>query len=212
MKLVEKTILDFVGEVDSNNATPGGGSVSALASSLGVALTRMVGHLTVNKKKFKALDEETQKRFKEITSSFEQIKLELLNYIDLDTDAFNLIMDAFGLPKESPEEISIRKAKILEGTKEAINVPYQVAKLSLSALQQIPVLLPNANKNALSDLGVGALLLQSGIEGAILNVKINISGLNDLKMIEQYESDVQQMLQDSRNIKDNVIASIHNML
>jgi len=212
MKLIDLNLLDFNNEVDSSSPTPGGGSVSALASSLGVSLIRMVGHVTTNKKKFKRLDKEIQDEFIRIEDLLLPIKEELITLIDKDTDAFNLIMDAFRLPKETDEDIKLRKQKILEGTIEAIKVPYRVSELSLEALKNIDHILQYGNKNAISDIGVSALLLQAGLEGALLNVKINLSGLSDSQMISKYQDSTSSMLEESKLIRENILTKIHNTL
>ena len=137
MKLVDLKVTEFINEVDSKAVTPGGGSVSALASSIGVALVRMVGHVTVNKKKFRALDQDIQDKYNNVVNSLLSVKEELILLVDKDTDAFNLIMSAFRLPKETTEEKAVRKQAILEGTIEAIKVPYRVAEISLKALKDI---------------------------------------------------------------------------
>ncbi len=212
MKLVELNLNEFNNEIDSSSPAPGGGSVSALASSIGVSLTRMVGHLTISKKKFRALDMETQNKFNTILDDFLVMKSELISLVDKDTEAFNLIMKAFKLPKETEEDKKIRKAKILEGTIEAIKVPYIVARLSYNALQDMEFILKYGNKNTLSDIGVSTLMLYSGLEGAILNVKINIPGLTDQDLIDQYQNSVSDMLLDAKEIKDYILERIHNLL
>lgn len=212
MKLVDLNLTQFNNEIDSPSPAPGGGSVSALASSMGVSLSRMVGHLTVNKKKFKKLDEEIQNNFNNILKEFIEIKEELILLVDKDTDAFNLIMAAFKLPKETIEEKTIRKQKILEGTIEAIKVPYLVAQLSLKALKKMDYILEYGNKNTLSDIGVSVLMLHAGLVGAILNVKINIPGLTDEEMILKYKTSINEMLEEARDIKDNILNNIHNKL
>lgn len=210
--LKELTVTNFVNEVDSKSPAPGGGSVSALASSLGFGLTRMVGHLTVGKKKFKALDESIQERFTQIIASFEGMKDEMITLIDKDTDAFNLIMAAFKLPKETDEEKAVRSAKIEEGTLEAIKVPFRVAELSLEALRQLDYILKYGNKNTLSDLGVSTLLLHAGLEGAIMNVKINIPGISNEDTKAFYTSHVQSMLNEATKIKKVILEVIHSKL
>src|SRR5690606_14851924 len=99
--------------------------------------------------------------------------------IDKDTEAFNLFMEALRLPKETETEKEFRKQKLEEATIEAIKVPLEIMKLSYLGLETIEKMVEYGNKNALSDIGVGCLLLHSGLEGAILNVKINLSGLSD---------------------------------
>lgn len=210
--LRELKVTEFVNEVDSKSPAPGGGSVSALASSLGVALSRMVGHLSVGKKKFRALDEEIQTTFKDIIESFEAIKEELVLLIDKDTDAFNLIMAAFKLPKETEEDKRIRLEKIEEGTLEAIKVPLEVAELSLKAMKHLDYILKYGNKNTLSDLGVSTLLLKAGLEGAILNVKINLPGISDETVKENYETKATNILREASKIKKVILDTVHSSL
>jgi formiminotetrahydrofolate cyclodeaminase len=212
MKLVNLNLVEFNDEIDSKSPAPGGGSVSALASGIGVSLSRMVGHLTVGKKKFRALDEEVQNKFNSILNEFLHFKGELLSLVDKDTEAFNLIMAGFKLPKETDEEKRVRKEKILEGTIEAIKVPFIVARLSLRALRHMDYILKYGNKNTLSDIGVSTLMLYAGLEGAVLNVKINISGLTDQHMIDQYSTSIVEMLSEAKEIKDSVLEKIHNSL
>ncbi len=212
MKLTELTVQSFIEEVASKSPAPGGGSVSALASSMGVALTRMVGALSVHKKKFKALDEEIQTSFISIIESFEGINNQLTVLIDKDTEAFNLIMSAFKLPKETEEEKTFRKGKIEEGTLVAIKVPMEVATLCLEAVSNLDYIVTYGNKNTLSDIGVSALMLYAGLEGAILNVKINIPGLSDEQVRNTYLQDVQELLFRAKNLKDDILVRIHEKL
>lgn len=208
MKLIDMKVIEFINEVDSKAVTPGGGSVSALASSIGVALIRMVGHVSVNKKKFKALDTDIQEKYNAIIKNIESIKEELIQLVDKDTDAFNLIMAAFKLPKETLEEKALRKQAILDGTIEAIKVPHRVAEISLVALKEISYILEYGNVNAASDIGVGAIMLYAGIEGSLLNVKINLPGLVDEEMIEFYNVNSKSILADSKQIKEIIIEKV----
>ena len=212
MKLIDLSLVEFNNQVDSKSPAPGGGSVSALASSIGVSLSRMVGHLTVGKKKFRALDKEVQNKFINIENEFLLIKEELISLVDEDTEAFNLIMAGFKLPKETDEEKKFRKQKILEGTIEAIKVPYRVAELSLLVLKNMEYILKYGNKNTLSDIGVSTLMVYTGLEGAILNVKINIPGLVDQDMIDKYNNSISTMLKEASEIKDIILNKIHNTL
>lgn len=212
MKLIDMKVIEFINEVDSKAVTPGGGSVSALASSIGVALIRMVGHVSVNKKKFKALDTEIQEKYNSIIENIEHIKNELIELVDKDTDAFNLIMAAFKLPKETPDEKEFRKQAILQGTVEAIKVPYRVAEISLVALKEINYVLEYGNINAASDIGVGAIMLYAGIEGSLLNVKINLPGLVDEEMIHFYNTNSNRILTDSKLLKEIIIEKVKTKL
>lgn len=210
--LKDHTIEQFINEVDSKSPAPGGGSVSALSSSLGLGLSRMVGHLTVGKKKFKELDPSIQERFNKIINSFQNMKEEMITLIDKDTLAFNLIMDAFQLPKETESEKEFRSQKIEEGTLEAIKVPFRIAEISLEAMRQIDYILKYGNKNTLSDLGVSTLLLHAGLEGAIMNVKINIPGISNEDTKAYYTSHVESMLHESIRIRKVILEVIHSKL
>lgn len=210
--LKQLTVENFVNEVDSKSPAPGGGSVSALASSLGFGLTRMVGHLSSGKKKFRALDQEIQDKFNAIIEEFLSMKTEMIELIDKDTDAFNLIMAAFKLPKETDDEKSLRGQKIEEGTLEAIKVPFRVAELSLKGLKHLDFVLQYGNKNTLSDLGVSALMLQAGLEGAILNVKINIPGISNKETREYYISNSESILNEGSTLRNEVLKTVHGKL
>lgn len=210
--LKDQTLVEFVNEVDSKSPAPGGGSVSALACSLGLGLSRMVGHLSVGKKKFRELDEIVQERFNKIIASFESMKEEMITLIDKDTEAFNLIMAAFKLPKETDQDKKLRSEKIEEGTLEAIKVPFKVAEISLEAMRQLDYILKYGNKNTLSDLGVSTLLLHAGLEGAIMNVKINIPGISNEDTKAYYSSHVENMLNESIKIKKVILEVIHSKL
>lgn len=212
MKLKDMTIEEFISEVDKKSATPGGGSVSALAGSLGIALTKMVGHLSVGKKKFKALDTEIQAEFNDILDTFMNYKEEMIELIDKDTEAYNLVMAAFKLPKETAEEILYRKNQILEATIIAIETPYRIAVLCLEALKELDFILQYGNKNTLSDLGVSALLLYAALEGALLNVKINIPGLEDQEMIDDYTVKVKSMLFEGSELRQGLLEQVHSKL
>ena len=212
MKLADLTVTNFINEVDSKSPAPGGGSVSAVASAMGIALTKMVGHLTVGKKKFKALEDETQNEFNDVINTFDSYKNEMIELIDKDTEAFNLIMAAFKLPKETDEEKALRSEKIEEGTLEAIKVPFRVAELSLEALKELDIILKSGNKNCASDLGVAALMLYAGLEGAILNVKINIPGISDKELVAEYNTSVKNMMFEAAEIRQGILEQIHTSL
>jgi formiminotetrahydrofolate cyclodeaminase len=210
--LKDLQVVEFINEVDKKSATPGGGSVSALASSLGIALTKMVGHLTIGNKKFRALEEDVQDEFNDILNTFQLYKEELIELIDKDTEAYNLVMAAFRLPKETEEQIELRSLEIEKATMVAIETPYRIAVLSLEAMKELHIIFEHCNKNAASDLGVSALLLYAGLEGSLLNVEINIPGLSDQEVIDEYTMKVKGMLMEAEELKREILASVRNSL
>ena len=212
MELVDKSIVDFINEVDSPSPAPGGGSVSALVGSLGASLVRMVGHLTINKKKFKELDVEVQRAFLEAFEELEGIKEELTVLVDRDTEAFNYVMAAFKLPKETDAENKKRKEAIEEATYKAIDVPMVIGELSYRGLELMEFLGKDGNKNAITDLGVSALLFASALEGAILNVKINLGGISDAGYVEETRKKCSEMVTKGLEMKGRIMEEVEKNL
>ncbi len=212
MKLTQMTLTDFVNEIDSKSPTPGGGSVSALAAAMGAALARMVGHLTIGRKRFLALGEATQSEFTTLFNEIALIKDRLLAAVDLDTAAYNGVMEAFRLPKETETEQNLRSAAIQEATVKAIEVPLAVAKESFGLLEKLGPLILHGNPNTLSDVGVGVMMLAGAIEGAALNVKINLAGLSNKQNARDYQHEVEVLLAKTILLRDTVLRDIHQQL
>jgi formiminotetrahydrofolate cyclodeaminase len=173
--LTKKTVNEFLDEVASNSAAPGGGSVSALAGSLGAALTSMVCRLTVGKKKYA----DVQSEMENILGRSEALRTSLTAVIEEDTIAFNKVMASFGLPKETEEQKAIRSKEIQEATKSATLVPLKLMELCGEGVKLAAIVAEKGNRNSLSDAGVSLLLFQAGAEGAALNVRINLPSLED---------------------------------
>jgi formiminotetrahydrofolate cyclodeaminase len=171
--LIENTLKDYIAQTASSSPAPGGGSASALAGALGTALAEMVINLTVGKKKYVDVSEELSSLLPKLTT----IRNELAHAVDRDAEAFNAVMKAFGMPKETDEQIRARSAAIQEATVEATRVPLSVMMAALKALEMTAVVAQKGNKNSISDAGVAGLLLASAIDGAAYNVKINLPGL-----------------------------------
>ncbi|WIV12567.1 cyclodeaminase/cyclohydrolase family protein [Proteiniborus sp. MB09-C3] len=210
--LVEKTVKDFVAAVASKEPAPGGGSVSALASSLGAALTSMVGNLTIGRKSYNAL-EDNQKA--QLDTNFEKIikHVERLNeLIDEDTTAFNDYMDAMKLPKETEEEKAARKAAMEAALKKAMEVPLDAAKESLEVLKLQKVFADYGNPNAITDVGVGALLACAGLEGALFNVLINLGGISDAAYVGEFRKQCDVILKEGKDLKEETLKIVYSKL
>ncbi|MGL5346043.1 MAG: cyclodeaminase/cyclohydrolase family protein [Peptostreptococcaceae bacterium] len=212
MKLVDMSVVDFSSEVDSNSPAPGGGSVSALASNIGAGLARMMAHLSFGKKKYEGLDESVRVEFVDRFNKLGDIRQELVELIDKDTESFNEVMKAIKMPKITEEEIKNRKLAIQDATLFSIEVPFKTAKLSLEALNLLDYLVKYGNQNAITDIGVGTLMLYSGLEGAILNVKVNLMGLENEEIKTSYSNSINDMLLESKTIKDKILKGIHEKL
>ena len=178
-RLINMTLSDFADETASESPAPGGGSISAYLGTLGVALGTMVANLSSHKRGWDA----QWKEFSEIASLGQYYKQELIKLVDEDTRAFNMIMDAFSLPKSTEEEKQKRTANIQAATKNAIEIPFKVMETTLKSMDVIKAMAEIGNPNSASDAGVGALCARSAVRGAFLNVKINASGLHDKKYV-----------------------------
>jgi glutamate formiminotransferase / formiminotetrahydrofolate cyclodeaminase len=180
-KLANMTLSEFVDETASESPAPGGGSVSAYLGSLGVALGTMVANLSSHKRGW----DNRWKEFSDIAEKGEYYKNELLKLVDEDTRAFNRIMNAFNMPKNTEDEKKARKQMIEDSTKFAIEVPFRVMQVSFDSMEVIKSMAEKGNPASASDAGVGALCARAAIRGAYLNVKINAAGLEDKAYIEQ---------------------------
>ena len=165
----------FIDQVASSSPAPGGGSVSAACGALAGALSSMVCRLTIGKKKFKEVTEE----LKGVLEKAEEIKKQMEEFIVKDAESFDRVMDAMKLPKYADEEKEKRNIAIQEATKGAISVPLQVMEKGLQALKLSQIVVEKGNPNMISDAGVSALTAKTALEGAYLNVRINLNSIED---------------------------------
>jgi glutamate formiminotransferase / formiminotetrahydrofolate cyclodeaminase len=175
--LVQLNMRQFCNETLSDSPAPGGGSVAALMGALGVSLGGMVANLSAGKRGW---DDKLQ-YFSDWAVKAQQLKDELLLLVDDDTAAFNKVMDAFGLPKDSPEEKAARAAAIENATKHAAEVPLRVMEGAARSYELLLQMADKGNPASISDVGVGALATRACIEGAAMNVRINLGQLKDEK-------------------------------
>lgn len=212
MLFIEKSLKDYVAEVASGAPVPGGGSVAALAGSLGAALTSMVGNLTIGRKGYIELDDEIKK---EMDDSFEKIQksIEVLNgIVDEDSKAFDKVMEAFKMPKETEEEKAKRSEAIQEGYKVALQVPLRCAEECLNVLRLQKVFAEYGNKNAISDVGVGALLAAAALESALLNVRINLNGIKDVEFKKKIEEKMDNLMNEGMKLKDQWMKIVYEKI
>jgi len=206
--LVKKTVNGFLDELASSSPAPGGGSVAALAGALGAALTSMVCNLTIGKKKYAHVDGEMKKILKDA----EELRSRFTGLVDKDTEAFNKVMEAFGLPKENDAQKALRDAAIAAATKEATMVPLEVMKHCIDALALAQNVAANGNKNSVSDAGVAALMLHAACESAALNVRINLNGLSDQEFVNWKMDEVISLLKTSRMMLEETQAIVNEKI
>ena len=174
-KLIDMTVSRFAAVTASEAPAPGGGSIAALEAALGAALTAMVCNFTTGRKKWAAYEEKA-KLMEQKSLALQQQALEV---IDRDTQAFNAVSAVFAMPKDTDTDKAARKAAMQEALKGCTVTPLEVMDIALRALLIIQDMLGGYNTSAASDLGCAALSLKAGLQGAWLNVLINISGIDD---------------------------------
>jgi glutamate formiminotransferase/formiminotetrahydrofolate cyclodeaminase len=177
----------------SDSPAPGGGSVAALMGALAASLGGMVANLSAGKRGW----DNKLEYFSAWAVKAQQLKDELLSLVDEDTHAFNGVMDAFALPKNSAEEKAARTAAIEEATRHATEVPLKVMETAARSYELLSEMADNGNPASVSDVGVGALATRACIEGAAMNVRINLGQLKDKKFKIHLQERVQKVCADS---------------
>jgi glutamate formiminotransferase/formiminotetrahydrofolate cyclodeaminase len=211
-RLANMSLSAFANETASESAAPGGGSVAAYMTTLGMALGNMVANLSSHKTGW-------DERWEEFSGWAEKgmlLQEQLLKLVDEDTRAFNRILSAFGLPKRTTQDKKIRDTAICEATKYAIQIPFRVMETGLATMEVIKAMALTGNPNSITDAGVGALAVRSGVLGAHLNVKINAASLKDepfkkniLEKSGEIAASVQQYELEILTIVEN---TIHNKM
>ncbi|MDR0364543.1 MAG: glutamate formimidoyltransferase [Bacteroidales bacterium] len=207
-QLVDMTLTDFCHETASESPAPGGGSISAYMGALGSALAGMVANLSSHKRGW-------DDRWEDFSDWAEKAKYyynELLKMVDEDTNAFNKIMDAFGLPKKSDEEKATRKQAIQDATKYAIEVPFRTMQLCYECMDICKAMINIGNPNSVTDAGVGALAARSGVKGAFLNVKINAKDLEDKAFVEKILAEGAEIEKKAELLEAEIQAKVNEMI
>jgi formiminotetrahydrofolate cyclodeaminase len=176
------TINEFANSVASNDPVPGGGSVAAVCGTLSAALSEMVANLTIGKKKYAEYENEMT----DIKEKALALKNKLIEYIEKDSIAYNKVMEAYKLPKENDYEKDIRKQAIEDSSKLAAMVPFEVAVTSYEILPLAEAVVKRGNSNAITDGLVAAMLARTAVLSAILNVRINLSSIDDKEFVNKY--------------------------
>lgn len=205
--LVRMDLRRFADETASESPAPGGGSISAYLGALGAALATMVANLSAHKKGW----DDRWAIYSDWAERGQRLKDRLLFLVDEDTRAFNGIMAAFQLPKDTPEAKVLRKQAIQTATRRAIEVPLEVMRLSSESFELIRAMAETGNPNSVSDAGVGALCARAAVLGAWLNVKINANGFEDKAFLEAVLAEG-QALADAANTQEQEILALTGLL
>lgn len=187
--LAEKSVIEFFQETASKNPVPGGGSIAASSGAAAAALVEMVASLTVGKSGY----EDVEAEMIDVIQKVRKIRGQLIQDIDRDSEAFNKVMDAFGLPKGTDQEKRARIRAIQQNTKIAAQVPLEVAKKSFEIMDLSRLVVTKGNKNAITDGAVSAMMARTAVLSALYNVKINLGSIKDEKFVNGMVTDVETL-------------------
>jgi glutamate formiminotransferase len=202
--LVKMNLREFCNETASDSPAPGGGSVAALMGALGASLGAMVANLSAGKRGWdNKLD-----YFSDCAVKAQKLKDELLALVDEDTKAFNRVMDAFGLPKGSDDEREMRAAALESATKYAAEIPLKVMETAAKSYELLAEMAEKGNPASVSDVGVGASATRACIDGAALNVRINLAQLKD----EKFKSSLQEKVRKIRASSETQFKEINQIV
>lgn len=203
-RLIRMDLRAFADETASESPAPGGGSISAYVGSLGAALGTMVANLSAGKRGW----EDKINVFSDFAAQGQYVKDTLLTLVDEDTNAFNKIMNAFGLPKSTDEEKKARTQAIEDATKYACEIPFKVMETAYSILPMLAAMVEQGNPNSITDAGVGVLCVKTAVRGAYFNVLVNAQGLKDRTFAENIKSRAKQILDKNHAEADALIAKV----
>ena len=206
--LANMTLIDFANKTSSESPAPGGGSISAYVGALGAALSTMVANLSANKRGW---DEKWEFYSQRGEQSLELQNI-LVNLVDEDTKAFNKIMSAVSLPKDTKEQKLNRSAALESATKYAIEVPFKIMETSFSCLESIKCMTELGNPNSISDAGVAALCIRTAVMGAYLNVKINCKDLNDKIFVSTILKKGKMIVNSTNKIEGEIMELVEKQL
>ncbi len=206
--LVEMKLTEFIDEVSRESPAPGGGSIAALAGSLGASLASMVSNLTSNTRG----SEDVDKILNEAAAKAQEIKSVLVKAIDDDTNAFNAYMEARRLPGRTEDEKKDRLEAMQSGLKQAVMVPLQTAKLSFEAIKIAGTVVDYGNPNSITDVGVGAHIAFTGVKGGIYNVLINLKDIKDKDFVDEMKGACTGLEKEARSLLDTILKKVESAI
>ena len=186
----DNTVGKFLDDLASSAPTPGGGSAAAIMGGMGAALVSMVCNLTIGKKNYA----EVEGDMKDLLAQAETLRQELTDMIRADIEAFNGLMAAYGLPKDSDEQKVVRSQAIQDSLKQATDVPLACARACARVIGFSLVAAEKGNRNVVSDAGVAALAAQAALRSAALNVDINVPSIKDAHFATSRRTEIDALL------------------
>jgi formiminotetrahydrofolate cyclodeaminase len=201
----ETTVAGFLEELASGAATPGGGCASALSGALAAGLVAMVARNTAAN----AAYADKAASMSEIAAEADDLRSGLEELVDADAAAFQQVMASFRLPKDSPEQKAERSRAIQDGYRGAVEPPVLVCRHALRVLEMAALVAEQGSPNAVSDAGVAALLAASALDGAALNVEINLGSIKDDDYRTAHAQAVRELRDEAATLRETALASVH---
>jgi len=195
---------DLLNALGSEAPTPGGGTAAALTGAMGAALAEMVASLTLSKEKYAAAHEAVRP----IAGLARRTRQELQRLAHEDSDAYDAVVAARRLPKETPDQQRLRARKTSEANRLAAEVPMRTARAAVRLLGALPELVKKGNPNAASDAGAAALLLEAAAHAALLNVAINLGGIEDVGFTAEMRAESQRLGAEAVRLRERVLATV----
>lgn len=202
--LANLEIREFLERTASSAPVPGGGSIAALSAAASASLSEMVANLTIGRKGFEAIEDE----MKEIAKDAFHYRGKLVQDIDRDSDAFNDVVSAYKLPKGTEEDRRNRNRAIQEGLKNAALVPLGVARDAFKLMELAKKLVESANKTAVTDAAVAAIMARSAVLSALYNVKINLVSITDKAFVVDVTKQVEHMEKETGKREREILSAI----
>jgi formiminotetrahydrofolate cyclodeaminase len=199
-----QTLQEFLGALASEAPTPGGGTAAAVAGAMGAALAGMVATLTLSREKYA----QAHDAVRPIGEAAAAARSELLALARRDAEAYDAVVAARRLPRESEEQKTSRARAVAAATRQAAEIPMETARLTVRLLESLPELVEKGNPNAASDAGAAALLLEAATEAALLNVSINLSGAEDPDFVSRMQKETADLQVEAQRLRSHVLAGV----
>lgn len=204
MTLTAISVREFLKQTSSSAPTPGGGGIAALTAATAAALASMVGELTKHKKGY----ESVQSQMDDLIAKAIALRDQALQLIDDDATVFNAFMEALRLPKDTDEQKKVRQSALQEAYRQAAMVPLQIAELSYALFDLAEIAVQHGNKSVITDGAMVAINARAAVKAAILNVRINLSGIKDVDYVQSVEAKLEQLAHDLDERENNILAHI----
>lgn len=206
--LVDNSVKDYMDVLSSDQPAPGGGSVSAVSGALGVSIMQMVASLSIGKKGL----EDHQEAIKNLFDKADVYKEFFIKAIDEDSKCYPKVISAYRLPKDTDEEKEIRTEEIQKAYKYATEIPFSIGQKAHEFIDLLDDLIDISNKNIITDAYVSASQLDTCVDGALINARINLKYIKDKDFVDEKTEKIEFILKDSREKLDRIRVKIRNIM